>query len=118
MQKLTLTITDYPDIPNAKMVYFEGDFDGYAEETIMDLQVALEQATPSNIFIFDFSKLNYLNSFAIGQLVSWNNTITAKTGQIMIIGLNKNIEDIFTVLGIGSLFKTYPSIEDLKKAMN
>lgn len=115
MQKLTLSITDYPDMPNAKMVYFEGDFDGYAEDTLTELQSQLDQAAPSSTFIFDFSKLNYLNSYAIGQLVSWHNVMTGKGGNVLIVGVNKNIEDIFTVLGIGSVFKTYPSLEELKK---
>lgn len=102
-------------MPNTKMVYFEGDFDGYAEDTITELQSQLDQATQGNTFIFDFSKLNYLNSYAIGQLVSWHNVITEKGGKILIVGINKNIEDIFTVLGIGSVFKTYPGLEELKK---
>ncbi len=115
MQKLTLSITDYPEMPSTKMVYFEGDFDGYAEETIADLQAEVDQAAPGSSFIFDFSKLNYLNSFAIGQLVAWHGVVTGKNGKILIVGVNKNIEDIFTVLGIGSVFKIYPSVEELKK---
>ena len=114
MQKLTLTITDYPDIPNSKLVYFEGDFDGYAEATIADLQVVVDQAGPESILIFDFSKLNYLNSFAIGQLVAWHNAMSTKQGKILIVGINKNIQDIFSVLGIESVFKTYNNLEELK----
>lgn len=115
MQKLILNITDYPDIPNAKLVYFEGDFDGYAEETIASLQSEIDQSGPGNTLIFDFTKLNYLNSFAIGQLVSWHNMMNSKDGKILIVGINKNIQDIFSVLGIGSVFKTYTDLEELKK---
>ena len=115
MQKLTLTISDYPEIPNAKIVCFEGDFDGYAEETIVDIQTVVDQATASSMLIFEFSKLNYLNSYAIGQLVSWHNTIKGKDGRIVVVGINKNVEDIFSVLGISSVFEIYPSLEDLKK---
>lgn len=116
MQKLSLNITDYPDIPNSKLVYFEGDFDGYAEETIAELQSEIDQTGPGSILIFEFSKLNYLNSFAIGQLVSWHNTMNTRQGKIMIVGINKNIQDIFSVLGIESVFKTYASLEELKAA--
>ena len=116
MQKLTLSITDYPDLPNAKLIYFEGDFDGYAEDTIVEVQMAIEAAGPGSTIIFDFSKLNYLNSFAIGQLVSWHNIMNTKQGKILIVGINKNIEDIFSVLGIESVFKTYSNLEELKAA--
>lgn len=114
MQKLTLSITDYPDIPNSKLVYFEGDFDGYSEETIIELQSEIDKAGPGYMLIFEFSKLNYLNSFAIGQLVAWHNTMDTKQGNIFIVGINKNIRDIFSVLGIESVFKTYNNLEELK----
>jgi len=114
MQKLTLSITDYPDLPNSRLVFFEGDFDGYAEETISELQASIDQSGPGSTIIFEFSKLNYLNSFAIGQLVAWHNAMNAKQGKILIVGINKNIEDIFSVLGIESVFKTYNNLEELK----
>lgn len=115
MQKLNLSIANYPDIPNAKIVYFDGDFDGYAEDTIAVIQEEVDKTGPGTTLIFEFSKLNYLNSFAIGQLVSWHNTIGAKQGKIVIVGTNKNVQDIFSVLGIGAVFKTYSSLEELKK---
>lgn len=116
MQKLILSITDYSDLPNAKLVYFEGDFDGYSEDTIAELQNEVDQSAPGGTLIFDFSKLNYLNSFAIGQLVAWRNNMSVKQGKILIVGINKNIQDIFSVLGIESVFKTYNSIEELRSS--
>ena len=118
MQKLNLSITDFPDIANTKIIYFDGDFDGYAEETIAQIQGEVDQAAPGATLIFDFSKLNYLNSFAIGQLVSWHNLMNAKQGKILIVGINKNIEDIFSVLGIESVFKTYNNLEELKGGLS
>jgi anti-anti-sigma factor len=115
MQKLNLSIAAYPEIPNAKIVYFDGDFDGYAEDTIASIQTEVDSAVPGAILVFEFSKLNYLNSFAIGQLVAWHNAISAKQGNIMIVAINKNVQDIFSVLGIGSVFKTYTDLEELKK---
>jgi len=115
MQKLNLSIAAYPEIPNAKIVYFDGDFDGYAEDTIASIQAEVDSSLPGAVLIFEFSKLNYLNSFAIGQLVAWHNAISAKQGKIMIVGINKNVQDIFSVLGIGSVFKTYTDLDELKK---
>ena len=118
MQKLTVTISDYAEIPNGKLVSFDGDFDGYAKEDIVELQKNVDECAPSTVMIFDFSKLNYLNSFAIGQLVAWHNVVSTKGGSIYIVGTNKNVEEIFSVLGINNIFKTYPTIEDLKKDAN
>ncbi len=118
MQKLTVTINDYPDIPNSKIITFDGDFDGYAKENIVDLQKSVDECAANTILIFDFSKLNYLNSYAIGQLVSWHNVVKTKGGKIFIVGTNKNVEDIFSVLGINNIFKAYPTIEALKQDLN
>ena len=115
MQKLTVTITDSSDIPNAKMILFDGDFDGYAKENIEDIQKTIDECAPGATIIFDFSKLNYLNSFAIGQLVAWHNIVSTKGAKIAIVGLNKNVEDIFSVLGINNIFKAYPTIEEFKQ---
>ena len=114
MQQLNLNITDYPELPNSKLIFFEGDFDGYAEDTIALIQNEVNQAPPGSVLIFEFSKLNYLNSFAIGQLVSWFNTMSVKQGKILVVGLNKNVQDIFSVLGIENVFKTYLSLEEMK----
>ncbi len=114
MQKLTVSLINYPEIENTQIAYFEGDFDGAAKDDITDLQSAVDSCTTGFTMILDFSKLNYLNSFAIGQLVAWHNVINAKQGKILIVGTNKNVEDIFTVLGINTIFKTYPTLEAAK----
>lgn len=114
MQKLNISITNYPDIANAQIVYFEGDFDGYAKDTITEIQKTVDSCPTGCLLIFEFTKLNYLNSYAIGQLVAWYNAVTAKQGKIVIVGINKNVEDIFSVLGINSVFKTYATLEEMK----
>jgi anti-anti-sigma factor len=115
MQKLTITINSLPEIPNAQIVHFDGDFDGYAKENITDLQKTIDECAAGAVLIFDFAKLNYLNSFAIGQLVAWHNAVNTKGGKILIVGINKNVEDIFSVLGINNIFKAYATIEELKQ---
>ena len=112
MQKLMLKIQ-----PNsgATVVSFEGDFDGYIKEDLEEVQKLVDTAPANSIMIFDFSKLNYLNSYAIGHLVDWYNHLHKTGGMIHIAGANKNVADIFSILGIASLFKLYP---DAKTALS
>lgn len=117
MQKLTVSLADYSEIDNAKIAYFDGDFDGGAKDDITELQEAVDSCEAGSTLILDFSKLNYLNSFAIGQLVAWHNTIKERHGKVLIVGTNKNVEDIFTVLGINTIFKTFSTLEELKAAL-
>lgn len=111
MQKLTLEIKEYPDIENTNIVSFEGAFDGAAKESLGDLEGLINAEVPKTNLVFDFKNLNYLNSYAIGQLVAWQNHLLKSEGQIIIAGPSKNVEDILGVLGISNLFKIFPDTE-------
>lgn len=110
MQKLETLIEDYKDRPDTSIVHFKGDFDGYAKDSIADLQTYVDGIDKTHTLIFDFAKLNYLNSYAIGHLVAWHNHIKKLGGNIVIVGTNKNVEDIFAILGISTIFKIYPDL--------
>ena len=111
MQKLNITIEKKPDLENTHIASFEGAFDGSVKEPLVDLEALIDSDTPKTNLIFDFIKLDYLNSYAIGQLVAWQNHIIKNEGQIIIAGPSKNVEDILGILGISNLFKIFPDVE-------
>jgi len=111
MQKLIITIEKNPDIKNVHIVHFEGAFDGSMKEPLAKLESLIQTAEKGTNVIFDFKQLDYLNSYAIGQLVAWQNHLIKTDGQIIIAALNKNVEDILSILGISNLFKIFPDID-------
>lgn len=119
MKKLSISIEPANGLPNVHVLTFDGDFDGYAKENVEDIQSFIDGAKPNTIAVLDFSKLNYLNSYAIGHLVAWHNHLSKLGGKVVIVGTNKNVEDIFAILGISKLFQLYPDLEsalaELKK---
>jgi len=117
MKKLTITFDVNPDYPNSHIVHFDGDFDGYAKENLTDIQSFIDGCQPGSMLIFDFAKLNYLNSYAIGHLVAWHNHLSRMGGKILVAATNKNVEDIFAILGISTIFKIFPDIETAKEAI-
>ncbi len=110
MEALTLTLETKTNIPNTAIAYFEGDFDGGAKEHLADLESFIDSSTPKTRLILDFSKLNFLNSYAIGHLVAWHQHLSSIGGEIVIVNTNKNVEDIFAIVGITKLFKIYPDL--------
>ncbi len=110
MKKLIITIEEISEKPNSHSISFEGDFDGSAKENVIQIQSFVDGASDNANLIFDFSKLHYMNSYGIGQLVNWHNIMNQKGGKIAIVGANKDVEDIFAILGISGLFKNYPDI--------
>jgi anti-anti-sigma factor len=111
MQKLTITIEKNPDLNNVHVAHFEGAFDGSIKESLVELESLIQKAENGTTIVFDFKKLDYLNSYAIGQLVAWQNHLIKMQGQIIIAALNKNVEDILSILGISNLFKIFPDVD-------
>ncbi len=106
MEKLTIDISP-ASAANTQVVKFTGDFDGYAKDNVETLKNLVEKTEPGANLIFDFTTMNYLNSYAIGHLVNWYNKVKEQGGKILIVGANKNVEEIFSVLGIDKLFETF-----------
>lgn len=117
MQKLSVIINNEPSLEKTQIVSFSGDFDGAAKDSIVELEKTVQSCNDGCTLIFDFAGLNYLNSFAIGQLVEWHNILNTKNGKILVVGANKNVEDIFSILGIASIFKIYPTLELAKESL-
>jgi len=111
MQKLNITIEKNTSLRNAHIVHFAGAFDGSMKEPLASLESLIQSAPRRTNVIFDFKQLDYLNSYAIGQLVAWQNHLIKSEGQIIIAALNKNVEDILSILGISNLFKIFPDID-------
>lgn len=65
--------------------------------------------------IIDLSKVNYLNSTAIGVLVSAQTTYSRKKWQVKLCGINKNISSIFVVTKLTLVFDVHDSREDAIK---
>ena len=79
---------------------------------------ALITANPQGLYlIFDFEKLEYMNSKSIGYLTDWFGKITETQGKIVIIKAKPNIIDILQVIGLTQLIPMYGSLEEAKFAL-
>ena len=117
MSKLTITIEKHPELENTHLAHFEGAFDGSIKEPLAELENLINSDLTKANFIFDFKNLDYLNSYAIGQLVDWQNHLTKNNGQIIATGLSKNVEDIFDIVGVSNLFKIFPDVESALESL-
>ncbi len=66
--------------------------------------------------IIDLSKVTYLNSTAIGVLVSAHTSYARKGWQVKICGVNKNINNIFVITKLTLVFDVYDSREEAVKS--
>jgi anti-sigma B factor antagonist len=78
------------------------------DETV-DLRAAVAGFVDRNYdkLVIDLSKVNYMNSTAIGVLVSAQTTYSKKGWQVKLCGINKNISNIFVITKLTLVFEVY-----------
>jgi len=62
--------------------------------------------------LIDLTNVTYLNSTAIGVLVSAHTTYSKKSWQIKLCGVNKNIDSIFVVTKLSLAFDVYDTRDE------
>ena len=83
------------------------------DETV-DLRAAVAGFVDRNYdkLLIDLSKVNYMNSTAIGVLVSAQTTYSKKGWQIKLCGINKNISNIFVITKLTLVFDVYDTRDE------
>lgn len=97
---------------NLQVVVFDGEFDkaGFAE--IKDELTNFVKAFELKSLVFDFSKLKYINSEGIGFLMEVHTHLIQRDRKLVVIGLNANVLDIFTAIGIADIIPIFGSLND------
>lgn len=67
--------------------------------------------------VIDLSKVTYLNSTAIGILVSAHTSYLKKGWKIVLCGINKNINNIFVITKLTLVFDVKESREEAIKSL-
>jgi anti-sigma B factor antagonist len=72
----------------------------------------------SKKLIIDLSKVTYLNSTAIGVLVSAHTTFAKNKGRVKLCGINKNINNIFVITKLTLVFDVAETREEAVQALS
>ena len=94
-------------------------FSGQLDESNVDEKAKgiydLIASTPQALYlIFDFEKLEYMNSKSIGYLTDWYTKLSEKKGGIIIASARPNILDILQVVGLTQLIPTVATLDEAK----
>ena len=110
----------------AKLIIEEND--GIAQVRFVDQDI-LEEAAIAQIgkemsqlidrmsnpkLLIDFNQVNHLSSAALGALITVNNKIKRKGGQLRLSNINTQIYEVFLITKLNELFKIY---DDAKEAV-
>ncbi len=121
MAQIIITAEDIvsgsPD-KKVKLLKFAGQLDeSNVDEKAKEIY-AIIQATPQALFlIFDFEKLEYMNSKSIGYLTDWYTKLSEKKGGIISANARPNILDILQVVGLTQLINCVGTVDEAKLAV-
>ncbi|MBK8550744.1 MAG: STAS domain-containing protein [Ignavibacteria bacterium] len=66
--------------------------------------------------IIDLGDVLYLNSTALGVLISAHANYSKREGKIKLCQLNKNLENLFVITKLALIFDSYPTQEEAIKS--
>lgn len=66
--------------------------------------------------VIDLGDVLYLNSTALGVLISAHANYSKRDGKIKLCQLNKNLENLFVITKLALIFDSYPTQEEAIKS--
>lgn len=98
-----------------KLVTISGQLDeSNVDEKAQEVYGVINQNPQGLFMIFDFGKLEYMNSKSIGYLTDWYGKVTQGNGKIVIAQAKQNISDILQVVGLTQLIPIYNNVDEAK----
>ena len=99
---------------NTVVVSVKGKIDAV---TAPDFEKAIADmiAQGENVFLFNFSGLEYISSAGLRSILVTAKQLKPKGGTILFCGLKGAVKDVFKISGFGTIFKMFETQEDALK---
>ncbi|GAB1372543.1 hypothetical protein MASR1M45_26050 [Candidatus Kapaibacterium sp.] len=100
------------------ILHLKGQFIGGPETD--ELKEALKIFSDQNLnnLIINLENVTYLNSTALGVLISSHASFVKRNGKIILCNVSKSLENIFVITKLTLVFTIADTIEDAKKLFN
>lgn len=121
---MTQIITTVEDVVSSnpdkkvKLIKFTGQLDeSNVDDKAKEIYEIIAGIPQSLFLIFDFEKLEYMNSKSIGYLTDWYTKLSEKKGGIVVANARPNILDILQVVGLTQLITCVGTVDEAKLAV-
>ncbi|MBH8574403.1 anti-sigma factor antagonist [Nostocaceae cyanobacterium CENA369] len=103
------------ELPEVTVVEIAEDIDTNTAPLIQEQILPLAQAGIR--MILEMTKVRYMSSAGLRMLLSLYRQISAKGGQIILVGLSEDIRDTMSITGFLDFFKTSDTLEQALEAL-
>lgn len=100
---------------NFQVVKFIGEFDKAGHAEIRDELDKCVDDFSLKFLIFDLAELKFINSEGIGYLMEIHTHLVQRERQLVIVGVNSHVMDVFEAIGIAEVIPIYESLNDFLK---
>lgn len=91
--------------------------------TVSDEPGSLKQATADAIaggaksVVLDLSKVPYIDSTRLGELIAAHVTVSRQGGRLVVAGATSHIANLLKVAGLEGIFESFATAADAQKAL-
>lgn len=97
------------------ILHLKGQFIGGPETDDLKEQLKTLSDSNQNNLIINLENVTYLNSTALGVLISSHANFSKRNGKIILCNVSKSIENIFVITKLTLVFTIADTLEDAKK---
>lgn len=117
-RRTQVEINDVPGRKDIKLVKISGNLDVVNSDPVMQVLEFLLQKNPGVNLLFDMREVEFIDSY--GNLVLIKSHMKAKKngGAVKVFSLNKNIQDVFNIIGIAKLIPIFKFYEEALASFN
>lgn len=99
-------------------ISFVGNLDTYGLQVKKDEILQIINSITKDIVVFDFEKLNYINSESISFILQVKDLLTKNNKQFVIVSARKIVLDVLSVIGIlGKEVKYFDTLDEFYKSI-
>lgn len=95
-----------------EVLRLKGQFVGGDETDELRQQIAKAAEADLQVLIIDLDKVSYLNSTALGVLISAHTNFAKRNAKVVLCHLSDSIENIFVVTKLTLVFSIYGNLDE------
>ena len=97
------------------LLSIRGMIDTYNSNDFMNSITNFCSLKERKVLVFNVKEISYISSTGIGALIQLNKFCIEESIKIYIMGIQKNVEEIFSLLGFKSYFNYISNLNDIKE---
>lgn len=101
-----------------KIIHLRGQFIGGEETSQLNSKLKELSKDEKSKVIINMEKVTYLNSTALGVLISAHTSFTRNGGKVVMANLGDSIQNLFMITKLVLVFPIYKSLEEAIKSIS